>query len=62
MSVGTLCFEISAVIYLRQATLHRRICFLTITMMVGTLALFLLATSTTALASSNESDLAVDTP
>lgn len=31
-------------------------------MMVGILALFLLATSTTALASSNESDLAVDTP
>ncbi|PBK73246.1 hypothetical protein ARMSODRAFT_1014834 [Armillaria solidipes] len=30
--------------------------------MVGILALFLLATSTTALASSNESDLAVDTP
>ncbi|KAK0207216.1 hypothetical protein IW262DRAFT_1302912 [Armillaria fumosa] len=32
------------------------------TMMVGILALFLLAISTTAFASSNESDLAVDTP
>ncbi|PBK95158.1 hypothetical protein ARMGADRAFT_1163804 [Armillaria gallica] len=55
-------FEISAIIYFRQATLHWRLCFLTITMMIGILALFLLATSTTSLASSNESDLAVDTP
>ncbi|KAK0462365.1 uncharacterized protein EV420DRAFT_1761604 [Desarmillaria tabescens] len=44
------------------ATLHRSFCFLTITMMVGILAFFLLAISTTALAFSNESDLAVDTP